>query len=79
VILRRVSRRNASVAELGGAVRDLAILSRTLMARHLDSATVRQRVSDVLTGPVSGRLGSKLVAFAGLSRSWSMLRTQRVP
>jgi len=61
VILRRVSRRDASVAELGGAVRDLAILSRTLMARHLDSATVRQRVSDVLTGPVSGRLGSKLV------------------
>jgi len=40
VILRRVSRRDASVAELGGAVRDLAILSRTLMARHLGSKLV---------------------------------------
>jgi hypothetical protein len=57
----RLSRPEVAASDRSAALRDLATLSGTLMARHMDTGTVRDLIGDVLTSLGTARLGKKLV------------------
>ncbi len=62
-----------AASDRSAALRDLATLSGTLMARHMDAGTVRDLIGEVLTSLGTARLGKKLVAKMA-SLLFSLLR-----
>lgn len=57
----RLLRPEVSPSDRSAALRDLSTLSGTLMAKHMDTGTVRNLIGDVLTGLEADHLGKKLV------------------